>query len=319
MIDRIWMLCAVSSGLIFGAAGCGGSEEDDTDGAGAVGSATGELLALTYNVAGLPALLSSSEPETNMPLIGPLLNDYDLVLVQEDWLTPDPNPIPSARVYHDLLAAEANHPYQSVPAPVPLGEDPRRPSALLSDGLNEFSNFPFGELTRVPWVGCFGGSNTSDGGAADCLAVKGFSVALHELGPGVEVDVYNLHAEAGATDEDNRLNAEDFVELATFIAEHSPGRALIVGGDTNLGTEPGSADADVWNTFLSSAGLSDVCEVVDCGADGAELDKFAFRSSDDITIEPLSWRFEREKFVRADGAPLSDHDALAVRFRWTAR
>lgn len=315
---RIRNLAVLGFGLLLGPLGCGGSTDDDRRNPPPA-AMSGELLALTYNVAGLPAFLSGSEPEINTPLISPLLNDYDLVLVQEDWLTPDPNPIPNARVYHDLLAAEAEHPYQSVPEPVPLGSDPRRSTALLSDGLNEFSNFPFGELVRTAWSDCFGSIDTSDGGAADCLALKGFTVATHELAPGVEVDVYNLHAEAGGTAEDDRLNAQDLSELAAFIADHSPGRALIVGGDTNLHTDPDNPEAGVWQEFSSSTGLSDVCAVVDCGEDSAAIDKFAFRSSDSILIEPLSHRFERDEFVRSDGAPLSDHDPLAVRFRWSQR
>ena len=132
----------------------------------------GTFDALTYNVAGLPVGLSSSQPDVNTPYISPLLNDYDLVLVQEDWANPDP-PLPT-RVFHDLLIADVDHPYLSTPKPVPLGTNPARPSALLSDGLNRMSRFPFGDVTRVMWPNCFGGADTSDGGAADCLAEKGF-------------------------------------------------------------------------------------------------------------------------------------------------
>jgi hypothetical protein len=123
---------------------------------------SGQFDALTYNVAGLPEALSGSEPATNTPLISPLLNDYDLVLVQEDWENPDP-PIPGLSVYHHLLIADATHPYLSDPAPVPLGSDPRRPTALVSDGLNRLSDFPFGELTREMWPNCFGGIDQSEG------------------------------------------------------------------------------------------------------------------------------------------------------------
>lgn len=49
---------------------------------------SGSFKALTYNVAGLPAPISGSEPATNSPLISPKLNDYDLVLLQEDWEDP---------------------------------------------------------------------------------------------------------------------------------------------------------------------------------------------------------------------------------------
>jgi hypothetical protein len=290
-------------------------------GAAAGPERTGEVRALTYNVAGLPEVLSGSEPSVNMPLISPLLNDYDLVLVQEDWAMPEPPPGPpwnAFELYHHLLVADVTHPYLSEPAPIPLGTDPARPTALLSDGLNRMSRFPFGELTRVMWPNCFGGGDTSDGGAGDCLAQKGFSVARTELAPGVEVDVYNLHAEAGNTEQDQIFHAEDFELLAEFIATYSADRAVIVGGDYNLHTDR-VVHGQIFTTFLAETGLTDVCAVVDCGADLHRIDKFTFRSGGGITLEPLTHRFERDVFVReSDGAPLSDHAALAVDFRWTA-
>jgi hypothetical protein len=301
-----------------------GDDSSSGDGSGGSGGGagsgprTGEFVALTYNVAGLPEGLSSSNPSVNMPFISPLLNDYDLVLTQEDWLTPDPNPFEgSMEVYHDLLMADAEHPYQSTPAPLPLGQDPTRPEALVSDGLNEFSNFEFRDLVRVRWAGCFGGLDNSDGGAADCIATKGFFVATHVLAPGVEVDVFDLHGEAGSTTDDQRLSEEDYQQLAEYINQNSTGRAILLGGDTNLHTEPGNPDATIWQNFLAASGLSDVCSVVACGDDEHIIDKFAFRSNDSVTLEPLSHHFEREKFVHpTSGEPLSDHLALAVRWRW---
>jgi hypothetical protein len=277
---------------------------------------SGEFTALTYNVAGLPEGLSGSHPAMNTQYISPLLDDYDLVVVQEDWLTPEPNPF-NVRVYHDVLAASAHHPFQSVPAPCPLGANPARPSALLSDGLNEFSRFEFRETTRVAWEGCFGALGVSDGGASDCGAIKGFSVATHVISPGVEVDIYDLHGEAGGTATDQQLQDAGYRQLAAFIIDFSRGHAVIVGGDTNLHTESTNPDAAIWQGLLTATGLSDVCQSVECGADRTKIDKFAFRSNETLTLAPLSHRFEREKFVRPDGMPLSDHDALAVRFRWT--
>lgn len=278
-------------------------------------AASGTFTALTYNVAGLPEPLSGSEPATNTPYISPLLNRYDLVLVQEDWANDPPLPPPLV-VYHELLVAGAEHPYTSTPKPNPMLTNPARPMGVLSDGLNRLSRFPFGDLTRVMWPSCFGGPDTSDGGAADCLAEKGFSFARHEVAPGVEVDVYNLHAEAGNTPADQAARAEDYQVLAAFVTEHSAGRAVIVAGDYNLHTDR-SPDAEVHRAFLDATGLTDVCELVDCGEDAHEIDKFAFRSGDTVKLQAITHRFERDVFVRpTDGAPLSDHDALAVTFAW---
>lgn len=287
---------------------------------GAAEPITGEFSSLTYNVAGLPEGLSSSQPATNTPYISPLLNPYDLVLVQEDWQYPDPPPPPpftGIMVFHDLLVADATHPYRSTPMPLPLGTDPVRPTAFVSDGINRLSRLPFGPIDRTMWPDCFGGADTSDGGAADCLSMKGFSVATTELAPGVEVDVYNLHGEAGNTPLDKQYRAEGYAVLADYISSHSAGHAVIIGGDFNLHTDRPD-DKAVFDDLLDTAGLTDVCAVVDCGEDVDRIDKFVFRSGGDVTLTPLSHTFEYETFVRpGDGAPLSDHEPLHVDWRWS--
>ncbi len=325
---------AIALAIALGLSACSGGT-DDSSGSSAAGSRdaaatteavrSGEFTLLTYNVAGLPEPLSSSEPSTNTPLIGPLLNSYDLVLLQETWKTPDPNPLAPLRAYHEELEATVDFPHRSASAPLPLGSDPTRPDALLSDGLNLFSRFPFGDVTRVSWTGCFGGMDTSDGGAGDCLATKGFSVTTTQLDDGVQVDVYDLHGEAGASARDQELQAADYDQLATFIDEHSAGRAVLLAGDTNLHTDvttdpdhpEGAGDLAIWERFLERTGLVDVCEPLECD-DADRIDKVAFRSDGGIELEPISRSWETATFVRADGQPLSDHDPLAVRFRWSA-
>jgi hypothetical protein len=102
---------------------------------------SGDFLALTYNVAGLPQGISGSDPEINTPFIAPLLNGYDLTVLQETWKTPDPNPFDPLRVYHEILEAGSLHPFKSPSALQPFGTDPDRPQAILGDGLNTFSRF----------------------------------------------------------------------------------------------------------------------------------------------------------------------------------
>ena len=281
-------------------------------------AAVGLVSVAVAAVAVLGIAPAQADPPAPAPFISPLLNDYDLVLVQEDWDNPDP-PIPGITAYHDILVAEATHPYRSVPAPVPLGSNPDRPTALVSDGLNRLARFPFGEVTRVMWPGCFGGADTSDGGAGDCLSEKGFSVAATELAPGVEADIYNLHAEAGNTAVDIDWRRQDFELLAAYIVEHSAGRAVIVGGDYNLHIDR-AHDRAIYEAFKAATGLVDTCDTVDCGADVNVIDRFLYRSGDDVDLEATSHRFERATFVRpTDGAPLSDHSPLHVDFRWTVQ
>jgi len=281
----------------------------------ASGCQRGEFDALTYNVAGLPQGVSASNPDAFMPQIGPLLNDYDVVLLQETFNTPQPNPLAPLRLYHEVLESASRHRFRSVSKPIPLGTDPSRPTALLSDGLNMFSDFPFDPLVRMRWTGCFG---VADGpGDGDCLGQKGFSVARTYVAPGVSIDIYNLHGEAGGGPPDQQLRSDNMVELAAAILAYSAGRAVIVGGDFNLHTDR-ALDAAQFKTLLDATGLIDACDYLACTEQLGSIDKFLFRSGGDVVVVPRSFHFEVETFASPQGEPLSDHDPLHVRFAWFA-
>lgn len=315
---RLAALVALVLALVTGA--CAG-DGDETDAA----LPDGELSLLTYNVAGLPQEVSTENPQEHLPLISPLLEPYDLVLTQEDfdWWLPVLDPFDFVH-YHERLRADVTHEHRSGrhPGPEAAGLDPTtRPTLAVGDGLGYLSRLPTSDDERVAWRGCFGGIDTSDGGAGDCLAMKGFAVTTVELAPGVEVDVYNLHNEAGGTDEDQRLQQAAMEQLAAHIAERSEGRAVIVAGDTNLHTESdhpdaaGGADTTVWATFLEATGLTDACVAVDCAAPDS-IDKVAVRGSDTLSITVTAHDFPSTLFRGPAGEPLSDHEPLAVVLRW---
>lgn len=260
-----------------------------------------EFELLTYNVAGLPAALSGSEPDINMPLIGERLNNYDIVLVQESWLTFDEPDAPAA-TYHQILLDASQHLFASESLEQPFGTDPDRPTAQLSDGLNRFSNFEIGEVERIRWNQCGDAS-------ADCLSLKGFSVSTVDIG-GADVVLYNLHLDAGR--EDFAVRADNVAQLIAHIEANAAGRAVIVGGDFNLRLDR-DPDKDQFANLLASAGLTDVCTELAC-PEPNRIDKVLYRSSDDIEIAALQWRNESGQFTRDDGVPLSDHDPVAVAF-----
>ena len=168
------------------------------------------------------------------------------------------------------------------PAPRPSASTRPPRGMFVGDGNGILSRLPFTGNARVPWTECFGGIDTSDGGAGDCLAMKGFAMVTLTLPSGGEVDLYTLHAEAGGTAEDQRLQGEDYAQLAAFITEHSAGRAVIIGGDTNLHTDPthpdaeGDADTIIWQDFLATTGLTDACAATGC-PDTGSIDKIAYR------------------------------------------
>lgn len=307
--------CSGSGG---GSGGGGGDAGDDAPG--------GEFDVLTYNVAGLPQEISTENPEEHIPLISPLLDEYDIVLTQEDfdWWQGAAETLDFVH-YHERLRADVSHEHRSEqhPGPEAVGLDPASRPLFVGDGLGVLSRLPFTGNTRVPWTGCFGGADTSDGGAADCLAMKGFAMVTMTLADGAELDLYTLHAEAGGSPEDQRLQQQDFDELATFIEANSAGRAIVIGGDTNLHTDPahpdaaGDADTEIWEGFLARTGLTDACAATDC-PDTGSIDKIAFRSGDGVELTASAHDMPRERFTAPDGEDLSDHPPVVVDFTWQA-
>jgi hypothetical protein len=146
-------------------------------------------------------------------------------------------------------------------------------------------------------------------------------MARVSLDDGVVVDVYTTHAEAGSEDDDDAVRAAQFEQIAVYMEENSAGNAIIFGGDMNLHTDPADADHPddygVWQAFLESTGLIDVCDALSC-PEPERIDKFAYRNGGGVELEPLLWQFEAEKFIDPEGEPLSDHEPLLVRWRWSA-
>jgi len=178
----------------------------------------------------------------------------------------------------------------------------------MGDGLNRFSVFSLGDLTRITWMECSGFLNCS----SDCLTTKGFSVSEIELADGISVDVYNLHMDAGSCEGDIVARRVQTEQLVDEINIRSSGKAVIVAGDTNL--KFSRADDMVSLDFLLlETGLQDACRFLECGNE--IIDRIMFRSSDLVSLTPLSWELPPE-FIDAEGNDLSDHIPVSVRFGW---
>ncbi len=258
------------------------ADQSDASTAGDTGPSSGEFSLLNYNVKGLPQGISGRfDPVETSPLISPLLNDFDIALVQEDFW------------YHDLISASVEHPYQSENIPNTIG-----------DGLNRFSNYPFTDHTRVPWPSCHG----VDECGADCLAEKGFSVARHQLAPGVEIDIYNLHNEAGRCAEDYPIRADSTDLIIETIAARSDGVAVIVAGDFNLlANDEGDDEALAqWQDMV------DVCVVLECDTPNRR-ERTYLQDGDTVRLIALDYSLDDEAFYfdevegRAGNGRLSDH------------
>ncbi|HET6858409.1 MAG TPA: jacalin-like lectin [Streptomyces sp.] len=294
------LLPLTAAALAFVPAAIPAAAQSPTDAAAAP---SGTLSTLTYNVAGLPEILSSGNPEKNTPLISPRLGAYNLVNVQEDFN------------YHAALYAGDRHPHRTATSG----------GAAIGDGLNTLSDVPFGDFQRVDWNKCNG---------TDCLTPKGFTLARARLAEGVFVDVYNVHTNAGVTTADLAARRANITQLSDFITANSGGNAVIVMGDTNtrytraddnirdLTTRNGLTDAWVERVrggtppaagsdalMCDPARVTNACEVVD---------KVLYRSGPLTALTATRYNNENAAFLDAAGAPLSDHYPHAVDFRWQA-
>lgn len=270
--------------------GCAADSEDDVAedeselGAGRAGS----LAFLTYNVHGMPNVVTSRDPKEDMPQISPRLNGYDLVVVQKDF------------VYHDELVSKLTLPHRT--------ETPQGKGSWysLGDGLNAFSKLPLSNVERGAWREC----NGYFGSRSDCWAPKGYMKVTVALAPGVLVDVYDIHMDAGRSAKDIAARDSQVAQLAAAIAKAPPDRAIIVGGDTSMR----ESDEASLQTLLAGSRLKDACRTVRC-AEPYRVNRVMFRESAKVRLSVQQWKVETS-FVNAKGEQLSDQEPVKVRFGW---
>lgn len=260
-------------------------------------------MVLSYNVAGLPEGISSSHPETYTSSISPLLNEFSIVHLQEDFC------------YHDSLLLYNTHQHRTeTTGCVPGG-----------DGLNTFSDFPISNLARFPWEDCTG---------ADCLTPKGFSYSQIALTDAIKVDFYNIHCNAGSSDQSFAARRKNIAQICNYIEQHSAGKAVIVMGDFNsrYTREEDTIRAfldmgfkDAWIELIRGGDVPAVSpdRLNDCSPNRTSpncerVDKIFYRSDSTVTITALSYYADDERFYYQgnDTLPLSDHSPLITEFNF---
>lgn len=262
---------------------------------------SGRFSTLTYNIAGLPQILSSAESDRQdaTELISCYVNAFDFVNVQEDFN------------YHAALYDTCNdHPYRS----------PTSGGVVVGSGLNSMSRFPYMDWTRIKWDDCCG---------VDCLTPKGFTMARTRLCEGVYVDIYNLHAQAQTDDEDLAARRANIVQLAAYIEANSAGNAVIVMGDTNTRyTRIGDnmwellhrGFTDVWIRLVRegdvppSGASALVCDPAVTSDDCEVVDKILYRDNGYVGLAAVGYQIREDAYNDA-GEELSDHRPIQV--DWT--
>lgn len=262
-----------------------------------------EISILNYNVAGLPKLFGNAaeDVEANQKQIGEILAErgYDIIAVQEDF------------GYHKALAAGlTGYPYTTIHSGgVPGG-----------DGMNLWSAYPLYNETRETWETAYG--VIEDG--ADEMTPKGILYTVVDLGDGVYLDLYDIHADAYGDDGSVSAREVQYRQLAKMIQEYSAGRPVIVTGDFNTSVHHGN-DSGLYANLMEPCGLTDVwiqlnnngnCTDFSVWEGSAEkwdsIEKFLYRDGGGVDLEPTA--FSYEYICGEDGVSLSDHPAAHAVF-----
>ncbi len=260
---------------------------------------------LNYNVAGLPWAGSAANQKRNAEFI--VENGYDIVAVQEDF------------GYHNSLAGGlTGYNYQTHHSGgIPGG-----------DGMNIFTKtMPIYNATRVAWEEAFG---VIDHGA-DEMTPKGFMYAVIDVGNGVYVDFYNLHADAYADEGSVQARDAQFKQIADYINANyeKNNRPVIVTGDFNVYMHTHDVNSNLYGVFIEECGFKDAWVEVKNDSDYYNMHKwhitgdpawghwdsverYFYKGTDGVAV--LATGFEYIEVLQKNGQPASDHAAAACEF-----
>lgn len=263
------------------------------------------VKAFNYNVAGLPIINMPSQQTVSADFI--VKNGYDIVAVQEDFN------------YHNKLVAglEGYNYMTNHTGGVPGG-----------DGLNIFTkSMPIYNETRVAWnVACGVWAN-----GADELTPKGFMYTVIDIGEGIYIDFYNLHADAFSDEGSIIAREKQYQQIVDFILAKSEenDRPVIVTGDFNAFMHSYDYDSDMYAYFQKQCGLKDVWNELHNGGDYFEYNKwkdsgingwgnwdsverFMYKGSSGVRVAPTS--FEYVQVLDKNGQSASDHSGAVCEF-----
>ncbi|MCM1365098.1 MAG: endonuclease/exonuclease/phosphatase family protein [Faecalibacterium sp.] len=272
---------------------------------------------LCYNVAGLPdinAILkkdNAKDVDSNQAQLGAQLgaSDYDVIAVQEDF------------GYHSSLVKGMDaYPYKTIhTGGIPGG-----------DGMNIFSKTPIYNEKRTTWNMAYGVIN--DG--ADELTPKGILYAVLDLGNGIYVDFYNIHADAYDDVGSQKAREDNFKQLAAMINSRKTDRPVIVTGDFNTSSHidngPGFDEymieecglKDAWTELYNDGNYEDYSKWAAQYGGGFNywgkwdsVEKFLYKDGGGVHVSADS--FEYLTFRNSDGDSISDHNAASAKISFT--
>ena len=120
------------------------------------------------------------------------------------------------------------------------------------DGMNVFSKYPIYNAERTPWDMTYGVIKEG----ADELTPKGILYSVIDLGDGLYVDFYVIHADAFDGEGSRAARNDNFRQLAELIASKGSTRPVIVTGDFNTSSHLDQG-AEFTRIMITEGGFKD--------------------------------------------------------------
>lgn len=245
-----------------------------------------EMSVLSFNIHGLPPLLTMDRSELRMDRMLPLLHRFDIAALQENFIYTD---ILKDSCFETIYGNASRFGFFALPL-IPFCGD-------CGSGLSTYIKKGRGavvEHVATPYVApCSGWLNKRN----DCFVSKGFLKTTVLLGDGERIIVYNTHLDAGRDPTDVAARSRQIEILQANIAAESPVLPVIVAGDFNQ-------KISTLEPFVQSLGLREAVS----NLDGQHIDYIFYRSGDTLRIIP------HEGGYASEFDTLSDHRAIYALF-----
>ena len=195
------------------------------------------LNVLSYNIHGLPNILTPYKNSNRIKEIINEVNSYDLIFLQENW------------VYQDLIKNNfSNNKFIIGGKNKFTNKDkPRRSSGLNIITSDKISIYDYQEYQFKNCNGWLVNAN-------DCFASKGFIYSRLLLDEDT-LNVYVTHLDAGNSDKDMSVRETQMNQLISSIEKISNSGPLIVCGDFNIDYY---SNQNIIDTFVNKFSLIDL-------------------------------------------------------------
>lgn len=249
-----------------------------------------------WNVWCLPSLLTDHHSRQRAEAISPLLNRYDIVILNE------------AFAYKDILLHKTSHPYRFIP--------PKPRLRIFDSGLIFLSKYPIIKCAFEQY------KHTA---SVDSLVAKGIglcdiSIPYNE-GGSLTLQVFGTHMQSERTKAAQSARCSQALQAAKFINTHRIGDrpSAVFMGDMNMGPRQEGPfshhysdhyDADArcisYQSMVSGSGFGEVqCEDPRYSSD---ICRVLIQCAQDYTLEYVD-------ICNAAGNRLSDTDAMCLTLR----